>query len=152
MSDERKWLWSVHTCVCVVLNFLTVTSLVFKLRCVCILYLSYSTCAENSFIIEESITMSESEEKGKWICNCSTRILGILPVACMQPPWRVAGQLYFYFFTLLVCSLFWVMFPFSSQSLCQWKVHLLLTAWILNGAIYTTQLPPWVAVGGFLLE
>jgi hypothetical protein len=56
----------VCTCICVVLSLLTVTSLaiVFKLVCVCGLFVSYSKCAEETFITEETTTLSNSKEMG----------------------------------------------------------------------------------------
>jgi hypothetical protein len=93
--------YTVSTCICIVLNFLTVTSLavVLKLQCISILYASYSKCVENTFITEEFTTLSSSKIRRGLICSCSTRILLMLPVT--------------------VCSLFCVMIQFSNQGSSQ---------------------------------
>jgi hypothetical protein len=55
----------MHLYLCQI-NFLTVTSLVivFKLKCVCRLYVSYSKCAGETFITEETTTLSNSKDMG----------------------------------------------------------------------------------------
>jgi hypothetical protein len=55
--------YTVHTCICAVLNFLAVTSLVtlFILKRECVLHVSYSKCAENTFITEVSIILPNSK-------------------------------------------------------------------------------------------
>jgi hypothetical protein len=66
MSDNAiNYDYTVHTCICVVLDFLTVTSLaiLFKLKCVYALYVSYSKCEENTFTAEETITLSNRKKQ-----------------------------------------------------------------------------------------
>jgi hypothetical protein len=57
--------YTVCTCICIVFNFLTVISLaiVFKLKCVCVLCVSYSKCVENIFSAEESTTLYNRRNK-----------------------------------------------------------------------------------------
>jgi hypothetical protein len=114
--------YAARTCICVELNFLTVTGLaiVMKLACVCVVHVTLSECAENSFITEESTALSNRKNvRGvgwEYICNCSTRIFGMQPVN--------------------LCRLFWVLsilksapFPVAGSFTA--------TAWIWNVAIYT---------------
>jgi hypothetical protein len=64
-------------CICIyTLLPYSVTSLatVFRMKCVCILYVSYlKKCAENIFNMKEYTSLSNS--KNWWICNHPTRIL-----------------------------------------------------------------------------
>jgi hypothetical protein len=58
--------YTVHTCICIVRNFLTVTNLVivFKLKCVCIQYVSYSEFAENIFIMKSPLPCQTAKKGG----------------------------------------------------------------------------------------
>jgi hypothetical protein len=90
--------YTVRTCISVVLDLLTTTSpvVMFKLKCVCILYVSYSKCAEKTLSLQRvHYPVRECPRPQTKICNCSTRILGMLPVT--------------------ICNLCWVMFSFSNQ-------------------------------------
>jgi hypothetical protein len=48
------------------MSFLIVTSLAnaLKLKCVCVLYVSYSKCMENTFSMEEYVALANSKQMG----------------------------------------------------------------------------------------
>jgi hypothetical protein len=100
-----NWFWlyaPVSLCTYIPYSVTNLTIL-FKLKCACVLHVSCSrkVCRKSysrkvfiKHLLWKSILPCQTEKGGGggrgWICNCSTRILEIVPVT--------------------VCSLFWVMF------------------------------------------
>lgn len=106
---------AVCTCMCVVLSYCGQPGDCVQSKYICILYVSYSKCTENGFIVEDSATLWNGRKR-------------VDLQLFYQNSWNITCY----------CTQLLLVSTFKSLSLPAAGLFT-VTAWIWNGAIYTTD-------------